>query len=74
MAWLTKDEARAMLPQVGDTLIRRPSWSNHLGMCGSPPKRCVVIHVNEEHLWYMVQFEAGYRQCYKVPRGAGSDE
>lgn len=67
MAWLTKDEVRAMLPQVGDELIRRPSWSKHLGLCGSPPKPCTVVYVNTERMWFMVQFEAGYRQCYKVP-------
>ena len=64
----TKEQVRAMLPQVGDKLIRRPVWSKHLGMSSLPPPlHCVVVYVNTEHMWYMVQFEAGYRQCYKVP-------
>lgn len=67
MALVPKSVIQAMLPQVGDELIRRPTWSKHLGMCTYPLRPCVVVYVNTEHLWYTVQFEAGYRQCYKVP-------
>lgn len=34
-----------------------------------PERPCRVIYVNPRHLWYMVQFANGLRECYKVPAG-----
>lgn len=62
----TKEELRAMLPKVGDRLMRRQ-------MIGYPrcelsgPRSCVVTYVNADHLWYEVQFRNGFRECYKLP-------
>lgn len=29
------------------------------------PIPCTVVYVNRKHLYYTVQFDAGYRQAYK---------
>lgn len=69
---LSKEALQAMLPKVGDRLIRRPTMNNSLSFSVAPPLPCVVVYVNAERLWYLVQFERGYRQAYKVP-GGGAD-
>ena len=49
-------------PQVGDRLMRKP----YFGSDNLPdPIPCTVVYVNEEHGFYTVQFDAGYRQAYK---------
>jgi len=63
----TKETAKALLPKVGDQLIRKPEMHSSIGVADIHPMPCVVEYVNEEHLWYQVRFEAGYTQCYKVP-------
>lgn len=61
----TKAEAMELLPVVGDVLTRTPNLGDRIQ---SPdPVEGKVIHVNREHLWYMIQFESGFRQCFKVP-------
>lgn len=65
----TKEELRALLPKVGDKLMRRQQIG--YPRCElSGPRSCVVTYVNEKHLWYEVQFRNGFRECYKVPEGA----
>lgn len=67
MAYCTADYLRSRLPQVGDLLVKSAVTGKQLSICTSKPRRCKVIYVNAEHLWYMVQFETGYREMYKLP-------
>jgi hypothetical protein len=62
----TKDELKAMLPKVGDKRTEKPTACR---VPGVPVKKqpCVVIEVNQEHLWYRVRFEWGGIECYKLP-------
>jgi hypothetical protein len=62
---LTVNEARDLLPEVGDIRWEAPSVMK--GDAKIPPKRCRVVEVNRTHLWYTVEFENGFRECYKVP-------
>lgn len=62
----TKEEAQAMLPKVGEWRWEIPSVKVEIG--APVPQRCRVVYVNLAHLWYMVQFEDGFRESYKVPR------
>lgn len=64
---MTINEARDLLPKVGDTRWEIPSVSVDKGPSPTP-QRCRVVEVNRAHLWYMVQFENGFRECYKVPK------
>ncbi len=49
-------------PQVGERLMRK----SELGYENIPdPIPCTVVYVNRKHLYYTVQFDAGYRQAYK---------
>lgn len=58
-------EARAMLPRVGDSRMETPTAPFHLE---GAPERCVVIEVHPAHLYYRVRFnETGLTECYKVP-------
>lgn len=63
-------EARRLLPKVGDHRLEVPTSFATPGKTEElrAPQHCRVIEVNREHLWYMVQFENGFRECYKVPR------
>jgi hypothetical protein len=62
----TKDEARALLPKVGDKRKETPTWSTGK-LKKIKPLDCVVVAVDPDHLWYEVEFGNGYRECYKVP-------
>ena len=64
---MTKEEVRAMLPEVGDTRWEIPTVRVDKGS-GPVPQQCRVVEVNRAHLWYTVQFENGFRESYKVPR------
>lgn len=66
----TKEEARNLLPKVGDILMKPPTMSNKAA-CDTPqPQKCEVIGVNHAHLWYRVKFlKSGTIECYKVPEG-----
>ena len=67
MACYSKEYLRTRLPCVGDLLIKTPITGKQLSICSSKPRRCKVIYVNTEHCWYLVQFETGYREMYKLP-------
>ena len=61
--WLT-----AMMPKVGDRRMERPSSDDTTGnSMRKEPQPCTVVLVHPGHLWYMVQFDNGFRECYKVP-------
>lgn len=63
----TLNEAREMLPQVGDILIRTRTSYNANGGYTHRRSSCVVDYVNRKHLWYRVKFPDGRTQRYKVP-------
>lgn len=64
---LTRAQVLAMMPEVGEIRTELPSvidGSNRLG-----PKRCIVVEIHPDHLWYRVRFiDSGNHECYKVPR------
>lgn len=79
MACITKEEARAQLPKIGDVRMERPTIDETTPSRGTympvKPQRCVVVEVNQAHLWYTVEFDNGFRESYKVPRlKGGGDE
>lgn len=65
----THEAMEAMLPQVGDRLVHRPTTTTddtHGDYGKAHP--CTVVMVNRTGLWYMVQYDdLGFRECYKVP-------
>ena len=61
----TKEEAKKLLPKVGDRLIHTATVSDKYQ--APRPEECVVIFVHTEHLWYMVKYKDGFRECFKVP-------
>lgn len=67
---LHKQEIRWTLPKVGDKLMEVPMLAKTAGAGDMvrPALPCVVIEVNREKLWYRVRFEAGYTECYKLPK------
>lgn len=64
---LSKEEAVALLPNVGDQRWEVPTITEG-NSYNHKPHRCIVVEVNREHLWYTVQFESGLRESYKVPK------
>lgn len=64
---LTPESIRATMPQVGDRLVRTPTFSGFMSREQSVPRPCVVDYVHPEHLWYRVRFENGLTECYKLP-------
>ena len=63
---LTKEDVQNLLPNVGDVRRERPTV--YAKGEGTPKlKRCQVIEVNREHLWYRVRFADGIVECYKLP-------
>ena len=63
----TINEARAMLPRVGDTRWEVPTIPDKNQ--DRPAQECEVVEVNAAHLWYRVRFKkSGFTECYKVPR------
>lgn len=65
--YLTVEEARSLLPKVGDTRWEVPTV-NLDKKSTPPPQRCTVVEVNRDHLWYRVEFENGIRESYKAPK------
>jgi len=67
---MEKIDVRRQLPRVGDTRWEVMTlYRQHNGPeDADKPKRCTVIEVNYAHMWYMVQFENGFRECYKLPK------
>lgn len=61
----TQRAAQKLLPKVGETLIRTPNVSDKVKTAN--PTKCKVVYINTAHLWYMVVFENGFRECFKVP-------
>lgn len=65
----------AMMPKVGDRRMERPVSDETTGSLMRKEKQpCTVVLVHPEHLWYMVQFDNGFRECYKVPEYVTSKE
>lgn len=60
------DALRRQMPQVGDRLKLVPTLHKGMNWRVPKPMPCVVIYTHPEHLWYMVQFENGLRECYKA--------
>lgn len=66
---MTVNEARALLPKVGDVRMEAPTIDETEGANkAKAPQRCTVVQVNACHLWYEVEFENGFRESYKVPK------
>ena len=64
---MTKQDARALLPKVGDVRMEVLTVPGHIE--NNPPEECVVVEVHPDHLYYRVRFTAtGFHQCYKVPQ------
>lgn len=62
---LTKEDLRKSLPKVGDVRTETPTAPQG---CTYAPQECVVVEVNQTHLWYRVRFPAtGHTECYKLP-------
>lgn len=71
----TKEEARAMLPEVGDRLMMSPVHEKEIFGRAAPRRSCTVVHVNRPHCWFSVVFDHnGVRESYKVPADAVIDE
>ena len=65
----SKDELRAMLPQVGERRTEIMTSDNTAQIDAPTAQRCTVVEVSEEHLWYRVVFDGtGISQCYKLPQ------
>ena len=62
-----KENLQALLPKVGDSLMKIPTMNKERGLKDPPPLPCKVEYVNRDHLWYQVRFNNGYTECYKVP-------
>lgn len=67
MPLISVENARAELPKVGDRLMLPPTLHKGLGNTQARPRPCVVEYVNEEKLWYIVRFDMGFRECFRVP-------
>lgn len=63
---MTVNDARSLLPNVGDVRWEVPSVMK--GEATQPARQCRVVEVNRDHLWYTVEFENGFRESYKVPK------
>ena len=70
---MTKAEARKLLPRVGDRRMERKLMSG-AGVYQCELAACRVAYVNPRHLYYMVQFANGVRECFKVPALGGTDD
>lgn len=65
-AGMDKEAVRALLPNVGDELMRTPHMQiTSLGFDRPRPQMCVVEYVNTEHMWYRVRFvDTGIVECF----------
>lgn len=68
MAYLSIEEAKALLPKVGDVRMEVMTCKTGSVAQDMDRKKCTVVAVHPAHLWYLVQFENGAREFYKVPR------
>lgn len=61
-------EAERLLPKIGNKLRKAPTIVHLRGLSQEGKvQECEVVEVNRPHLWYRVQFENGFTECYKVP-------
>ena len=70
---LTRENAKAMLPKIGDRMQKTPTTLNDK-FVKPKPAWCKVVYVNAAHLWYTVQFQGNgvrFRESYKVPEKKG---
>ena len=69
MPLLTPDDVRAMLPKVGDRLMRKPTcyYGFYSRFRVDRELPCEVVYVHPEHLWYAVRFSSGIIESYKLP-------
>lgn len=61
----TRASAKKLLPKVGDRLIHTATVGDKI--LAPAPEECNVIFVHTAHLWYMVEYKNGFRECFKVP-------
>lgn len=71
MALISVEEARALLPRVGDRLMLVPTLHKKSQFAVAYPSPCVVEYVHREHLWYKVRFDAGFTECFHAIVGGG---
>ena len=65
---MSKDDLRAMLPNVGDIQYREPTIAGYGYTEERHLQRCVVVYVNVAHHWFEVRFDNGnIRESYKLP-------
>lgn len=60
----------ALPPPPRPVLGSRVHATPCLGDAESRPIWGTITYINDAHRWYMVQFDAGYRQCYQFGRTA----
>ena len=64
---ISLDEARDMLPKLGETLHREPLIMGYGCESERAMQECVVTYVNRAHLWYEVKFKSsGIKQGFKA--------
>lgn len=61
---LTKNKIRGMLPKVGDIRMEVATTKDRIQR--GIPRRCRVVLVHRTHMWYMVEFDDGFRECYSA--------
>jgi hypothetical protein len=69
---LTVDGLREQLPKVGDRLSRCPHFMRTGNENLSKPTPCTVIFVNQEHLFFTVEYDGGGTECFKLPERSGT--
>lgn len=62
---IEKSEARARMPELGQIMRKIPSFRKG-EMRIQKPKRCKVVQVHPGHLWYMVRYEDGMLECFRL--------
>ena len=63
----SKEELKAMLPKVGDVLMRNQTIGGTSADGPTKPRSCKVVYVNERNLFYRVQFQNGLYESFKMP-------
>lgn len=48
--------------------MESPTIDESQRLFNNKPQRCTVIEVNRVNLWYLVEFENGIRETYKMPK------
>lgn len=64
---MDRSEVLALLPIVGTERMEIPAARDYKDE-NPVPKPCMVVYANIVHLWYMVEFLDGIRECYKAPK------